>query len=299
MGQVAVVTIVLVAAILLLVQSGIPWIRSEEVVVESGEVRLAATLSLPRWKKGLLPAVVVVHGSGPVRRRQMRGYLRKLIPQGVAVLLYDKRGVGSSTGSYAGIGVADSEQRLAELADDAAAVARWLTTHPRIDPSRVGLLGGSQAGWIMPLAASRTEAVRFLVGISAPGVTVGQEIYYSRLTGDNPEGQTGVLTEEEIYRRLAGFEGPHGYDPAEALDALAVPSLWILGGKDRSVPTEWTVRNLQRIQAKGLGLLDLQVFPEGDHGIRETDTGKKIEFWPRIYSWMQERRIIEAPEREP
>jgi dienelactone hydrolase len=289
-GGVTILAILLVVALLLLVQSGIPWVRSEHVILESGDVRLAATLSLPRWQEGPFPAAVIVHGSGATHRRDLRGYLRKLLPRGMAVLRYDKRGVGDSTGTYGTITVAESQEMLGLLAGDAVTAVNWLAQHPEIDATRLGLVGGSQAGWVMPLAASRTDAVRFVVCVSGPAVTYGEEIRFSRLTGDDP-GFFQDLSEAEIERQMDAFEGPHGYDPAAALAAMTVPSLWILGARDRSVPTARIVNALRGLQERSPGLFDFHVFPQGDHGIRDADTGRRIDYWPRVYSWLTQRGV--------
>jgi len=293
-GAIISLVLVLFVTTALVVQSGLPWIRSQDVLLHSGGVTLAATLALPRWKQGPFPAMVIVHGSGPTRRRDQRGYVRRLVPHGIAVLLYDKRGVGASGGTYGVVGVSDSEERIGRLADDAVAAASWLKGHAEIDPQRIGLLGGSQAGWIMPLAASRSEAVRFVVSISGPAVTVGQEIYYSRLTGSDP-GTYVDLSDGEIQRRMAEFDGPHGYDPAPALEAMKVPSLWILGGQDRSVPTELTVRALQALKERRPGQFEFHVFPQGNHAIRDAHTGRSIDYWVPIHRWLQERHLVGPP----
>ena len=293
-GVILSVLLVLLVTAALLVQSGTPWIRTEDVRLHSDGVTLAATLSLPRWQQGPFPAVVIVHGSGPTKGRNQRGYVRRLVPYGVAVLLYDKRGVGGSGGTYRAVSVANSKERLGQLAEDTMVAASWLAEHPEIDSQRIGLLGGSQAGWIMPLAASRSEAVRFVVSISGSAVTVGQEHHYRHLTGSD-SGIPAELSAEELQERMVAFDGPDGYDPAWALDAMNVPSLWILGGQDLSTRTELTVRKLQGLQERHPGQLVFQVFPQGNHSLREARTGRSIDYWAPIHAWLQERRIVHPP----
>ena len=88
---------------------------------------------------------------------RMREYLPELqallLHAGVAVLAYDKRGIGKSGGLYPG--ESPTGATIDQLARDAAAAARFLTTRAEVDPARIGLAGHSQAGWIMPLAATR------------------------------------------------------------------------------------------------------------------------------------------------
>jgi len=278
-------------AALLVIDSGVLLIRGENVSFVSGEATIAGTLALPRSGSPPFPAAVIVHGSGPVARRDVKGYARRLVPEGLAVLIYDKRGVGKSTGSYSLIGVPESEEKLGQLADDVAAAADLLARRADIDRSRIGLIGGSQAGWIMPLAASRSDHVSFVVAVSGPAVTYGQEVHFSQLTGEDA-GPYGDLSEQEIARRMAVFSGPHGYDPTPVLEALSAPSLWLLGGKDRSVPTELSVNNLERIMAIRPGVFDIRVFPNGNHDLRHSTTGRRLDYWTAIRAWLREQRII-------
>jgi dienelactone hydrolase len=288
----------LVAVILLvgiIVQSGVFLLRGERVTFHNGQDALTGMLVFPRWKKGPFPAVVIVHGSGKVRWQDVRGYARRLAPEGVAVLLYDKRGVGESAGEHRVITVAASAQELGLLAEDAAAAVTFLAHRDQIDPDRIGLIGGSQAGWIMPLAASLSDRVAFLVAISAPAVSYGQEIFYSQLTGEDPrpEGMPDTpLDEAEISRQMQAFNGPHGYDPLPVLQQLRIPSLWLLGGADRSVPTALTVANLERLQEEDSLPLEVDVYPDADHVLRDTLSGKRIDPWPRIFGWLRQNGIL-------
>ena len=73
---------------------------------------------------------------------------------------------------------------------------------------------------------------------------------------------------------------------------MNVPSLWILGGQDRSVPTELTVRALQALKDRRPGQLEFHVFPQGNHAIRDANTGRSIDYWVPIHKWLQERHIV-------
>ena len=90
-------------------------------------------------------------------------FARFLIRRGVAVLGYDKRGVGGSTGDW-------NTASFDDLAGDAVAAFEYLKTRSDIDRAQIGLLGVSQAGWIMPLAAVRAKDFGFLISISGAGV---------------------------------------------------------------------------------------------------------------------------------
>src|SRR5207244_289981 len=135
--------------------------RYTRVALRQREIRVgvdAATLTLPQGA-GPFPAVAMVHGSGPQTREEFQAFAAYCELLGIAVLADDKRGVGQSGGVYPGERASDST--IDVLARDAQVEARFLAALPGIDPARVGLLGDSQAGWIIALAAAREQAIRW------------------------------------------------------------------------------------------------------------------------------------------
>ena len=103
-----------------------------------------------------VPAVVLVHGSGPLTREHLVGDTRRLVRLGFAVLAYDKRGAGASSGLYLRSRDHPADVLLRRLAADAAAMFARLAADPEVD-TRLGFFGASQAGWIIPLAAELTR----------------------------------------------------------------------------------------------------------------------------------------------
>jgi dipeptidyl aminopeptidase/acylaminoacyl peptidase len=222
---------------------------------------------------------------------QMASYnAARLLDLGLAVLAYDKRGVGESTGEYTSIGPGNSERMFDLLAEDALAGVEALARRQDIDRSRIGIFGVSQAGWIAPLAASRSARVAFVVLLSGPAVTVGEEIAYSRVAGEDPGSLQG-LTEEEIEREYKAFKGLHGFDPSAAIAAMHAPSLWIIGQNDRSLPVKPTIANLERIKSVEGRPISVHVVPGANHRLR-TRTGEQPDFWRVIGAWLKERGII-------
>lgn len=281
----------LAASLLWLVNSDAFWMKRQPLQIQGEGVVLDAVLAVPRWGRAPFPAAVIVHGSAPQSKRDLWGYARMLVPKGLAVLLYDKRGVGASTGRYKPVEVSDSELLLGQLACDALAAADSISRHAAVDGRRIGLIGASQAGWIMPLAASRSPRVAFIAGISAPAVTYGQEMHYSRLTGDDP-GLDEDLSPAEIERRFASFSGPHGYDPGPALRALRIPSLWLLGERDRSVPTATSLKNLEPLVCERPELFTVRVFPNCDHNLRDAVTGSRVDAFRQILDWLRAKGFL-------
>ena len=125
------------------------------------------------------------------------------------MLAYDKRGVGESSGDYDNVGVRTSPERMPLLGRDALAGLRALRADNRIDANRVGFLGASQAGWIIPaaIAAAGAGEVRFAVVLSGPATSVGLEHAYSEATGDGIRPHE-ALSPEAIDARVDAYSGP-------------------------------------------------------------------------------------------
>jgi pimeloyl-ACP methyl ester carboxylesterase len=140
--------------------------RHEDVHFSSGEVQLSGTVISPRTSTRP-PAMILVHASGPASRDQVLPLARFLIRHGIAVLAYDKRGVGKSSGDW-------NTASFEDLAADVVAAYEYLKTRKDIDREQIGVFGWSQAGWIMPLAAVRAKDMRFLISVSGAGVSAAE-----------------------------------------------------------------------------------------------------------------------------
>lgn len=257
--------------------------RDEDVEYAAADgVRLVGRLRLPPYD-GPHPALVVAHGSGRTTHEGYDDLGRDLALNGFALLTYDKRGVGESGGVYQSVGVENSETALTLLADDVIAGVEFLRQRDDIRADQVGVLGVSQGGWIGPLAAARTDAIAFVALISGPAVSVGDEIFYSDLTGEQ-EGGTGP-SDSELSARLAAHDGPDGYDPHSTLEALDVPSLWILGAADRSIPVPETVAALERLRGAGRPI-EIQLLPGVGHGMHDVRSGQPAPVFPILFGWL-------------
>jgi hypothetical protein len=122
-----------------------PRPREEELDFANGNVKLAGTLLLPA-EAGPHPGIVFLHGSGPEARWASRFLATRFAERGVAALIYDKRGVGGSTGDWRAAG-------FDELAGDAAAAVAALRRHPGVLAQKVGIHGHSQGGILASLVA--------------------------------------------------------------------------------------------------------------------------------------------------
>ena len=165
----------------------------------NGDVQLAGTLISPSTG-GRHPAVILVHGSGAENRDFILPFARFLVRRGMAVFGYDKRGVGESTGDW-------KTASFEVLAGDASAAFDYLRGRSDIDPAQIGLLGVSQAGWVMPLAAVRAKDLAFLVSISGAGIpaaetTIDQAQNEMTAAGMKPETVAEIVASHETAIQL-------------------------------------------------------------------------------------------------
>lgn len=141
---------------------------------------LSGTLTIPRSNKPC-PAVILIAGSGPNDRNEtIFGHKPFLVladhltKKGIAVLRFDKRGIGESTGDY-------KKCNSEDFAADVLAGIKYLKTRREIDTSKIGLIGHSEGGLIAPMVASKSKDVAYIVMMAGPGVT-GEEILYEQGT---------------------------------------------------------------------------------------------------------------------
>ena len=238
---------------------------TENATLRSGDVRLAARLLRPAGR-GPFPAVVIVPGSVPAHRDTYDLWALFFASRGFAVLTYDKRGVGASTGQYLR---AATDANLRDLATDALAGVDWLRRRPDVAATRIGLSGGSQAGWVIALAASHSPRVRFAAMQSGPAMSVGRQLAYSALT----KGGYVAPADEEIRAALNGVPDS-GYDPRPDLASLTIPVLWQQGAADKRMYTPETLANLAAIGSRNF---TVKVYPGGAHSLRLTANGTVAE----------------------
>jgi uncharacterized protein len=147
--------------------------RIEPVGFQNGDVRLAGILVTPAGA-GPYPAIVFVHGSGPSTRdaRAWKLHANAFNDRGFAVLVYDKRGSGQSTGAL-------NKADYSDLARDAVAAVKYLRTRGDIVPQHVGLLGRSEGGWVAPIAANMLGDISFVIISSGAAVSPADQTLYA------------------------------------------------------------------------------------------------------------------------
>ena len=288
---------------------------SEEVKFKNGDVTLAGTLILPA-SPGPHPAIIFMHGSGGSPRVSYFGFGYWLASRGIAVLKYDKRGSGESTGSFT---------TYEDLADDAVAGARMLQSRAEIDRKGIGFWGISEGGWTAPEAASRFTDAAFVIVVSGGGLSPAEgEIYDT----EDQLRSDGRFSEADIRQALAfqrardhyaqkheGWDEYAGllkialtkpwynypttdlfgaakadsafwrskartyfYDPLPALRSVRCPFLGLRGGVDDPVGGRLGLTAMQQaLAAAGNKDITMRMIPRANHELFEADSGVSAE----------------------
>ena len=224
-------------------------IKRRDITFTSEGVLLVGTLFSPTDPQA---AIVLVHGSGQEKR--MNRFAERLAAHGITVLTYDKRGVGASGGTYAGPEVGTNNvdsANLSLLAKDANAAVNKLQEVAMDLP--VGLVGSSQAGWIIPIAATLNPSVDFMVLFSGPTITSLEQLRFQFHTNGDPnylENHSETEAREHIKNDPDRFQFTP-LDPKNSLTNLAIPGLWLYGAKDIQVPAHLCIEQLNRLKGEG------------------------------------------------
>jgi uncharacterized protein len=198
-------------------------VTREDVRLDAGGVELVGTLTLP-LTDAAAPLVIGVHGAeGGTRAFHLFRHLQATLPPaGIATLVFDRRGDGESGGDAASSG-------YEQFADDVRAWMRLCGADERIDSARIGLWGISQGGWVAPLAAAGSAGPRFLVAVSAAGVTPGAQMAFATRALLREAGYGDEAIEHMLKLRRAMDDLSHGrmsVSDAQALLDAAVDEPW-------------------------------------------------------------------------
>ncbi len=300
--------------------------KEEEVTLANAKanVTLAGTLTLPPGP-GPFPAAILLSGSGPHDRDESLAGHRpflvladRLTRKGIAVLRFDKRGNGKSTGDYA-------KATTEDFAGDADAALAFLKTRKEIDARKIGLIGHSEGGLIAPIVAARSSDVAWIVLLAGPALK-GEDILLlqselilkaagvgegevSRTLAFDKQTYALVRLEKDpaaleaklndlVHSTSTGaalspaavqsqvrllvspwFRYYLDYDPVPALQKTMCPVLALNGEKDLQVPPKENLAKIQKALQDG-GNKDFQTteLPGLNHLFQHGPTGSPTEY---------------------
>ncbi len=298
---------------------------TKEIAFSGFGVRLSGSITCP-GAAGACPGVVLVGGSGPSDRHNdgfFDALRAHLAGTGVAVLAYDKRGAGKSTGTWAAATVDD-------LAHDAAAAVAALQAHPRVAADAVGVLGHSEGGWVALRLCARLGTPRHLILNSCPAVSFAEsEVFALTKAGAEP-GAAAALLRQLATAARAGHTPQHGqqiiaayqhepwypllnaggftldsttwaqltawadYDPSHDLTRLKTPTLAILGENDPLVPVRTSVERYEYTAARTGRHQQTLVFPGAGHRLQVT-AGFAPGYLTRLSAWCNDPGTSSGP----
>jgi pimeloyl-ACP methyl ester carboxylesterase len=251
----------------------------EDVKFLSHGVLLSGSMVLPD-KRPAIAALVLVQGSGTDAR--MVGFARVLASDGLAVLTYDKRGIGRSGGVY--WGVQPGQENIAAvnlnlLADDAVAAMDVLGKDGRLEGVPKGFVGFSQAGWIIPIAATKSPITKFIGLWSSPVCTVSEQLHFQSLAG-NDANFWKSHTQEQVteYMKSVRYR-PDDVDPRSSLARLSIPGLWLYGATDNLVPVDYSIGRLDGLIRQGHNNFEHRIVPGYGHNLLDSPAYSLMVAW--------------------
>jgi uncharacterized protein len=299
-----------------------PYVQRDVHFNDLAHNQLAGTLSLPKGE-GPFPAVVLISGTGQnTRDEDVWGHkvffvlADALTREGLAVLRYDKRGVGGSSGNYEAATTAD-------FTSDAEAAVTWLKTQSQIDASRIGVLGHSEGGIIAPAAAAADKSVAFVIMIAGPCIRgdklfvlqsamtakaygapddyiakrkiFDQELYTAILSAPSESSafdRAKALVAQGVTRKIVDANEADtlteddttpweryflAYDPAPTLARLTVPVLVLNGSLDVQVPAKENLAAAREALRNNSDATVIEL-PRMNHLLQDAKTGAPNEY---------------------
>lgn len=259
------------------------------------------------------PAMVLVHGDGEITR-DAYGYYKPFIQAfndaGYAVATWDKPGVGRSTGDWL-------EQSMMDRTEEVLRVVDHLRQSGDIDGSQIGLIGFSQAGWVMPPAMVADPELTFMISVS-PAINWGEQGRYmmknrmARDSFDHAAVQEAIEWDKKVdvffesnadyakyldmmksapaccnsvmpMRRFGFVSKNFKSDANLDLRAMRQPSLTLLGGMDQNVDAKDTALILDNIRTETGCDINFVVIPNADHSLFPSKKMRMVEANMSLY----------------
>lgn len=271
------------------VQSGF---EEHRVEFHNQAVKLAGSLLLPRSEEPV-PAVVFVHGAGRQTRESYREAGENFASQGIAALIYDKRGIGESGGAY------ESHRPYKNLVNDALSAIAFLKQRREIAASQIGIWGLSQGAEISAAAASRSEDVKFIIAVGGSVADPDAAMFYYRDNLFRMYGLSDTLRDVAEKVHLAQYSlpqnspdgfglssfAPRSYPPPDqyvhpAWSHVDQPVLAMWGQLDQNQPVGESVAGLKNSLALANNeKWTMIILPRANHSLGISETGALQSKW--------------------
>lgn len=294
---------------------------AEKVWIETHQEMLAAHYLAPSGTHTPKGVVIFVHGDGAMSF-DAEGYYRPiwnlLHQQGYAVLSWDKPGVGDSPGNWLKQSMSDRQKYVS------FAIA-LLKQKYHFSEEQIGLMGFSQAGWVIPQVAQKHPDLGFLIGVGIALNWQEQSWYmtHQRLVNNQQSGEQIAaafqkhLAEFELLKTQPDYqsylksitdtdsplsEDRFGFilknfmvDSRQALSGLTLPALVLLGKNDKNTDTQKTDRFLKRNLKQEINQT-VALLPDATHALlKAPDFNKEMGFalWMKLL-WLEEEAFADG-----
>ncbi|RPI16770.1 MAG: alpha/beta hydrolase [Ignavibacteriae bacterium] len=299
----------------------------EYITFYNKEIKIAGTLFKP-FGKITFPVVILIHGADePQSRRnwRYRYFAYFLAEHGYGALIYDKRGIDSSTGN--------NDADFYELAEDVSSGIKYLMTREDVKKDKIGVLGASRGGWVAEICAAKIDNTAFAVLFLGPSVSVWEQQmdaveYHMKQENYSIEAIDSALQNNKQYfeavnnkekwdsfqKTLAPLQNKewkqylqlpesyndsdmvwwrkNNYDPEEGLKNVKCPVLSIFGEDDVLVPPERNFEKMQKYLSQSGQQFEIKIIPGLPHNIHFNQTLRGGEWnFPEAY-WVWPKRSI-------
>lgn len=264
---------------------------------------LQGLLILPAGTDKPGACTVFVHGSGDMPRDAYgyyESFWRLFADKGWCSLSWDKPGIGGSEGDW-------RSQSMEDRAAEVSAAIDFLRQDVGLEDGLVGLIGFSQAGWVMPKVVNRRDDVAFMISVSGAVNWMEQSRYSGRkrMQAEGMSEQEIALAERDADRINVLIQSNASYETyldhiggasdAEAMSAafwgfakrnwradvwadlrkIDVPMLALFGSHDAYVDPITSAHAYRTELAQSEApFFVVRIFDHADHGMMVTDNVK-------------------------
>lgn len=214
-------------------------------------IQLYGSISLPD-REGTYPAVILISGNGEHDRDAKFGSHKPFldvsnhfVKQGIAVLRYDKRGVGESEGDY-------SSATSFDFAEDVRAAVAYLLTKDQIQKQNIGLIGHSEGGLIAPIVAANNSDIAFIISLAGSSIPGDQILLSQQKAIATAKGITPKKINESQKLNNDAFKIVKQYTQSDTLNKHMVAYIKSISENDQDKPEGMTFDEYVNLQVNAV-----------------------------------------------